>query len=72
LINGSEGFRSHNPNFNPGGEFIFLPVFSCVRCIIPSVVEESLIVILERKSRCLDFARHDKAKQIFVVEELRG
>jgi hypothetical protein len=26
LINGSEGFRGHNPNFNPGGEFIFLPV----------------------------------------------
>jgi hypothetical protein len=32
LINGSEGFRSHNPNFNPGGEFIFPPGFFVLSC----------------------------------------
>jgi len=27
MLNDPERFRDHDPNFNPGGEFIFLPVF---------------------------------------------
>ncbi len=27
MLNDPERFRGHDPNLNPGGEFIFLPVF---------------------------------------------
>jgi len=27
MLNDPERFRDHDPNLNPGGEFIFLPVF---------------------------------------------
>src|SRR5439155_17039301 len=36
LITTLNSFRVTTPNFNPGGEFIFLPVFFAIQAILPA------------------------------------
>ncbi len=61
MLNDPERFRGHDPNLNPGGEFIFLPVFlaqrkystSCSRFAVRSASQIATRPVASRTARRL-------------------
>jgi hypothetical protein len=50
MLNDPERFRGHDPNLNPGGEFIFLPVFLAQRANTRHLVAAALCQAHRRSS----------------------